>query len=133
MARQVEDSPNLLELMQRWFSRYEHCIRQRDKDTASEMFHPKAVCFPLNSNRTDCPESQKVEWKRWKEQLAFTFDLSSAAILPSAGAIVVALNWTANPLIHGSPRKEGRGTYMFMLFDNGRFACLHEHLSENPE
>jgi len=128
-----KDVPDLLDLAHSWFNRYEACIRSRDTKAAQELFHPKAVGFGLITNRADCPASFELDWRHWKDQLVFTFDISSAAIFPSQGAIMIALNWSANPLVIGGPRKEGRGTYMFVLFDNGKFSCLHEHLSENPE
>lgn len=132
MARQIEESPNLLEMVQQWMVRYQNCIRQKKYQLASELFHPKAVSFGVFKNDSRTPRTLEDSWEDWNIWKEFTFDMASAAIMPMAGGIMVGCKWKAQSLLLDSVQKHGRATFLFCLFDNGVFKALHEHISVNP-
>lgn len=97
------------------------------------MFHERVVTLGLAANcACGIDETESREFMaQWPTQIAFSFDLGSANIIPGTDFYVVCLPWESRGVIIGAPNKSGRATVVLGHFDDGTLKCLHLHLSEN--
>jgi hypothetical protein len=132
---QKEARAMLLETVRLFFERYESCVRGRKYELMQKLWHPNATCFGLCCNvASGRVQIENLEWRElWPSQLAFTFDMQSACIIPNGADTVVAILWSANGLLHGSPRQHGRATMMLAAVEKDQTICLHSHFSRNTQ
>ena len=127
----------IVPLVKKWLTRFETCVRQKLFEQAKLMCHEQVVWMGTESNIAfGWREVELKEWSEtWKGQLAFSFDIARASIMPSpdSSQVVVCLPWLARGLIHKSEPKTGRATIVLGVFDEDhKILCIHAHFSKNP-
>lgn len=131
MKEKTETDP--LSLCRLWLNDYEKCCRNRNYEGARKLFHEKVILIGTHSDScTSIDEAINQEWQwEWPKQIAFTFDIGSAKIVPGQGFYVLALPWESRPVIIGPPTNYGRATIVLAQFEDGTLKCLHMHTSES--
>lgn len=130
LAKQKPVNQVTHEHLWKWMKLFQECIRNRDVETASTLFHESVIGFDSWSSVALNLQGLQEQWTdQWGNQIQFEFDLKNARIIPAAPIWIVVTYWKARGLLVGSKEREGKATYCLALFESG-IKCVHSHVSK---
>ncbi len=136
MADLPTASPAIRAEFIQWLDTFAGYVREVDYASAKPLFHPQTLAFGTFTNII--PDLQTwidTQWDNvWPKTTDFRFDLDGAHVLASedGSLAVVVVAWNSTGYHQdGSPYpRPGRATMIFHR-QEGRFVCVHSHMSLN--
>jgi ketosteroid isomerase-like protein len=119
----------------RWLLAMQRCVRDRDYETARELFSPDVFSFGTVAPAADGVERlERDQWREiWSRTTDFSFELDGARSITAGECVCVAAPWRSLGTRSDGTAFERRGRATLVLARSAnRLVAVHSHFSMWP-